>query len=105
MTIASVELLGVRPVIASAAGFLTGAAVKYALNYFVAFRSGQRHAVALARFVVTLAVFFVLNSLLFLLLNERYGLHYILAQVLTTGLLVPPSYLVSRYWVFAGEAK
>ena len=99
-TIAIVELLGVRPVAASAAGFLVGALVKYCLNYFVAFRSDERHIVALPRFVVMLAILLALNTLVFALLNEGAGLHYMIAQVLTTGLLIPPGYLLSRLWVF-----
>jgi putative flippase GtrA len=99
-TIAIVELAGVRPVVASAAGFLAGALVKYYLNYFVAFRSDERHVVALPRFVVMLAVLLALNTLVFALLNEGAGLHYMLAQVLTTVLLIPPGYLLSRLWVF-----
>jgi putative flippase GtrA len=99
VTIAAVELLGVRPVIASATGFAIGALVKYWLNYFVAFRSGERHAVAVPRFVLMLALLLGLNTAVFALLNEAAGLHYMLAQVLTTGLLIPPGYLLSRLWV------
>jgi|SRR5688572_21078055 len=99
-TIAGVELLGMRPVIASAAGFAIGALVKYALNYFVAFRSDESHAVAVPRFVVMLAILLGLNTLVFALLNEGAGLHYMVAQVLTTVLLIPPGYLLSRLWVF-----
>ena len=103
-TIAAVELLGMRPVVASAVGFSIGALVKYCLNYFVAFRSGERHAVAVARFVVMLALLLGLNTGIFALLNEGMGLHYMVAQVLTTGLLIPPGYLLSRLWVFRSAA-
>ena len=103
-TIAAVELLGVRPVVASALGFSVGALVKYCLNYFVAFRSGERHAVAVPRFVVMLALLLGLNTAIFALLNEGMGLHYMVAQVLTTVLLIPPGYLLSRLWVFRSAA-
>ena len=101
-TIAAVELLAVRPVVASAVGFSVGALVKYCLNYFVAFRSGERHAIAVPRFVAMLLVLLALNTLVFALLNEGAGLHYLVAQVLTTALLIPPGYLLSRLWVFRG---
>jgi putative flippase GtrA len=103
-TIALVELLGVWPLAASAIGFAVGALVKYVLNYFVAFRSAERHAVAIARFAIALGLLFALNALVFAALHQLAGLHYILAQVLTTGLLVPPGYLLSRGWVFAAAA-
>jgi putative flippase GtrA len=100
VTIAAVELLGAPPLAASAGGFAVGAAVKYFLNYFVAFRSGERHGVALPRFALTLAALFALNAGIFTLFQQVVGLHYMVAQVLTTILLIPPGYLLSRLWVF-----
>ena len=100
LTIAAVELLGVHPVAASAAGFAVGALVKYYLNYFVAFRSGEPHAAAIPRFVLMLGALLALNTALFALLLQGAGLHYMVAQVLTTLLLIPPGYLASRLWVF-----
>ena len=106
VTIASVELADAPPLAASAVGFCVGAAIKYALNYFFAFRSAEQHSVALVKFAVTLGVMFTLNALFFALLHQVAGLYYIVAQVLTTGLLVPPGYLLSRLWVFApGRAR
>lgn len=100
-TIALVELLQVAPLAASAAGFCVGATIKYLLNYFVAFRSIEKHGAALAKFAVVLGVLFALNALFFALLHQGLGLHYMVAQVLTTGLLILPGYLMSRLWVFA----
>ena len=99
-TVAAVELAGIAPVAASALGFTVGAVVKYYLNYFVAFRSAERHAVAVPRFVAILLALLALNTLVFALLNQALGLHYMLAQVLTTAILIPPGYLLSRAWVF-----
>jgi putative flippase GtrA len=101
VTIAAVELAAAPPLAASAAGFCVGAAIKYALNYFVAFRSAEKHSAALPKFAVALGAMFALNALFFALLQQGAGLHYLVAQVLTTGLLIPPGYLVSRLWVFA----
>ncbi len=99
-TIALVELAGIAPLAASASGFAVGAGVKYGLNYFVAFRSAQRHSAAVPRFAVTLVAMFMLNAAFFALFHQWLGLHYLLAQVLTTGMLIPPGYLLSRLWVF-----
>ena len=104
-TIAGVEILDARPLAASAAGFCVGAVIKYLLNYFLAFRSAEKHSAALAKFAVTLAVFFALNALVFWVLHSGLGLHYIVAQVLTTGVLVLPGYFLSRLWVFAAERR
>lgn len=104
-TIALVELAGVAPLAASATGFAVGAGVKYWLNYFVAFRSAERHSAAVPRFAVTLVAMFALNAAFFTLFHQWLGLHYMFAQVLTTGMLIPPGYLMSRLWVFRGAQR
>jgi putative flippase GtrA len=100
VTIAAVELFSAAPVVASAGGFAVGAGVKYWLNYAVAFRSRARHASAMTRFAVMLAAMLALNTLIFALLQRGLGLHYLLAQAITTILLIPPGYAISRHWVF-----
>lgn len=100
VTIAAVEGLSVAPLAASMLGFATGAAVKYWLNYSVAFRSRSSHARAMSRFVVALAMLFALNAAIFALLQRHLGLHYMIAQAITTILLIPPGYVIHRQWVF-----
>lgn len=98
--IAAVELMGWRELLGTSAGFLAGAATKYAMNYFLAFRSEEPHGKAIPRFAVMLLSFFAANGAIFWTLSEHYGLHYVAAQALTTGALVPLGYLVNRHWVF-----
>ena len=104
-TLALVELVHVEPLTGSAGGFAVGAAVKYWLNYFVAFRSVEPHSAAMPRFAGMLVVLFILNAAFFVFFNESLGLHYTIAQVLTTGALIPPGYLLSRLWVFRGAER
>jgi putative flippase GtrA len=95
-----VAAAGVRPILATLAGFAVGAAVKYALNYKLTFRSDTPHMQAVVRFVALLATLFAANAALFWLLNEVAGLHYLVAQVVTTAALIIPGYAASREWVF-----
>jgi putative flippase GtrA len=99
-TIALVELFGAIPIVASGSGFAVGAAVKYWLNYIVVFRSDRGHSVAVPRFAVTLAILFVCNLAAFYVYQSVLGLHYVVAQVLTTCTMIPPGYLLSRLWVY-----
>ena len=100
VTIAAVEGLGANPVAASAAGFATGAAVKYWLNYSVAFESRARHSHAALRFVAALGLLMVVNTIIFAALQRGLGIQYVLAQAITTILLIPPGYVLHRQWVF-----
>ena len=79
---------------------MVGAVVKYCLNYFVAFRSDERHSAAVPRYTLMLGILLAMNTAIFALINQSAGMHYIVAQVLTTLLLIPPGYLLSRLWVF-----
>lgn len=96
----AVEFFGAWPLAATVGGFALGSAVKYWLNYFVAFRSAEPHPSALARFAVFLLVMLAMNTAWFAVLHQWAGLHYMIAQALTTILLIPPGYLLSRRWVF-----
>src|SRR6185312_7903846 len=84
VTIAAVQLLSVPPIPASAIGFMTGSAIKYWLNYSVAFRSRARHRHAVLRYAVALGAMLALNTLVFGLLEAKLGVQYILAQAITT---------------------
>lgn len=100
VTIAAVEGFAVAPIAATVMGFLTGSAIKYWLNYSAAFRSSAPHLHAVPRFLMALAVMLALNTLIFALLERGVGLHYVIAQLVTTIALIPPGYVLHRQWVF-----
>ena len=92
--------LGGHEVAASSIGFVVGALVKYPLNYWLVFGSRQRHAVAVTRFVLALAIAFLLNAAILALLLKALDVHYMVSQVLTTGLVLFASYVMARLWIF-----
>jgi putative flippase GtrA len=98
--IAMVQWANWPEVLATCVGFLAGACVKYPLNYWGVFASRQRHSVAMTRFVLALAVSFVLNAALFAILLRALDVHYMVSQVLTTGVVLFANYLLARYWIF-----
>jgi putative flippase GtrA len=100
VTVVAVEFLSVPPVVATSIGFIVGAIVKYWLNYAVAFQSRARHIGAIARFAIFVAALLALNTVIFELLHGMLGLHYLVAQALSTLGLIPPGYFINRHWVF-----
>jgi len=98
--IALVQWAGWWEVAASSAGFLAGAAVKYPLNYWVVFASRMAHGKAIVRFAIGLAAGFVLNGVVLALLLGTLEAHYLVSQVLTTGVVTVVNYLVARNWIF-----
>lgn len=98
--IALVELGGMQPVIATLWGFLAGAAVSYVLNRRFTFRSDRPHRAAAPRFLAVSTGGFVLNGLVMWLLNEGWGVPYLLAQVIATLLVLFWNFTVNLLWTF-----
>lgn len=95
-----INQLRLPEVVASSIGFVAGACVKYPLNYWAVFATGERHAAAIPRFVMSLAIAFALNAVLFALLLRYLDVHYMASQVITTGTVLLLNYLLARYWIF-----
>lgn len=102
--VALVQGAGANPVLASTLGFLTGGVVNYTLARRIAFRSSKPHHEAATKFFLIAGVGLCLNALLMAALAGTLGLPYILAQMLTTGLLLFWHYAGNALWTFR-EAK
>ena len=100
-----VEGAGVDPVAGSVAGFLLGALVNYTLNRTLVFRSDRAHAEALPRFLAVAGVGLGWNALLMYILVDFAGVHYLLAQILTTAILLVWHYLGNALWTFRKGAE
>lgn len=102
MTLISlVELAHISPVIATTCGFVVGALINYILNYRFTFRSNKPHHEALSKFLTVALLGAAVNTGLMYLLNQQLGLHYFLAQLLATGLVLVFNFLLNRIWTFA----
>ncbi|MEY4760492.1 MAG: hypothetical protein RLZZ200_348 [Pseudomonadota bacterium] len=93
---AVVELLHRSAVFGSGVGFAVGAVVSYFLNRRHTFRSDAPHGQAVMRFVIVLAVGLVLNLILMQWFTAHWGWPYLLAQMVTTVIVL--------FWHFAGHA-
>ena len=95
-----VEAAGVDPVAGSVAGFLLGALVNYTLSRTLVFRSDRAHVEALPRFLAVAGIGLCWNALLMYLLVDLLDLHYFLAQMLTTAILLGWHYVGNALWTF-----
>lgn len=93
------ELAG--PVTASTIGAVVGTFVTYALNRRFTFESTRSHAGALPRYFAVAGVAFILNGALMDLFTHRLGIFYILAQLLTSALVLCWTFTAYRAWAFA----
>ncbi|MBL8438070.1 MAG: GtrA family protein [Zoogloeaceae bacterium] len=95
-----VEGAGVDPLFASIAGFCLGALVNYLMSHRFVFRSQRAHQEALPRFFAVALTGLAWNALLMKLMVHSAGWPYLVAQLLTTGLLVFWHYAVNAVWTF-----
>jgi putative flippase GtrA len=87
-------------VLSSTIGFGLSALLNYILNYNFTFKSSSPHLTALTRFFFMVLVGLGLNALVMHLMTAWLGFHYLLAQVLTTGLVFIWNFTVSQLWTF-----
>ena len=95
LLVVMVEAGGVNEVGASTAGATLGALVNYVLNRRYTFCSTRRHAEALPRFLAIAGLGLVINFGLMLVMVEALRIHYLVAQVVATVLVL--------LWNFAGN--
>lgn len=95
-----VTSLAIHPVAASTAGAVLGAVINYTLNYRFTFRSARKHQEALPRFLAIAATGLALNTVLMWLLVEYLRVHYLIAQIITTGFVLVWNYFGNRQWTF-----
>ncbi len=96
----------VNIVLASSVGALIGAIVNYLLNYRFTFESDKKHTEAFGKFFTIASLGFVFNGLLMALLTQNLDIYYLLAQIITTGIVLIWNFLGNHYWTFrAANAK
>ncbi|MEQ9447290.1 MAG: GtrA family protein [Rhodospirillaceae bacterium] len=100
---ALVELGGVNETVSTTIGYTVSGFVNYLLLYNWAFRSRVRHRRASIRFIGLATVTLALNSALFWTLFELAGLWYMLAQVVTTLLILSLTFTINSRYTFTRD--
>lgn len=98
--IALVRGADMNAVLASTFGFTVSAVCNYYLNYHFTFRSNAEHRRAVIKFLAVAGVGLALNSLTMMIAAQYLGVHYLLAQVIATGLVLLWNFSGNRWWTF-----
>lgn len=99
-----VEGLSQSPILASTLGFIVGALINYILNYRFTFQSDKPHREALTKFLLVAAIGAGINTGLMALFIELLLLHYFIAQLIATAVVLLWNFLISKYWTFQTAA-
>jgi putative flippase GtrA len=94
---------GVRPIVASTAGFGASILVSYGLQHAWVFRSAAAHAVAGGRFLTVTAVAFVLNTVVLWLGTEAVAGAYPVVQAIALVVIPVVNYSLNSRWTFRGS--
>jgi putative flippase GtrA len=90
-----------RPVPATLIGYTVGGILSYVLNRRHVFASSRPHHEASWRFGGVAAVGFCLTYGFMHLLVDWLNIRYLIAQILTTAIVLFWSFLANRFWTFA----
>lgn len=82
------------------AGFVLGAVINYYLNHRITFRSAKRHHEALPKFLTVAAIGVLVTGWLIAFATEQLHIHYFIAQLITTVLLLCLTFVGNRIWTF-----
>jgi putative flippase GtrA len=89
------------PVLPSAlAGYTAGGVVSYLLNRHHTFQTGRPHEEASWRFGVVAGVGFGLTTVFMLIFYDKLQVPYLLAQIMTTGIVMLWSFVAHKFWTF-----
>ena len=100
LLIAQVEWLRWPPVPASALGYALSALLNYYLNYVFTYRSQQTHLKTLPRFAAVVLTGLSLNSVLMFFFATMLSWHYLIAQILSTVLVLIWNFTANTFWSF-----
>lgn len=99
--IALVELQVLTVVPASALGALVGAVVGYQLNYRFSFDARTRHVKTIPRYLLVATAALGMNTVSMALLDGMLHLPYLIAQLITTGMVFVLTFTAHRLWTFS----
>ncbi len=93
-----VEYNAFNPVWASGYGALLGLLINYLLNYKLTFNSAQSHLQTFPKFAAIALLGLGLNLALMSAFTQHF--YYLLAQVITTGVVLIWNFFANRFWTF-----
>ncbi|ALA59769.1 GtrA family protein [Nitrospira moscoviensis] len=96
----SVRGFGIDPVLASSSGYGVAAVINYYLNSRFTFRYQKSHRAAFLKFLLVALVGFLLNGIIMHICVARLSLHYLMAQVLATVIVLGWNFSANYAWSF-----
>lgn len=94
------EFLGVAPVISSSIGYALSAILNYLLNRRLTFSSERKHSESVPRFFAISVAGLIINAAIIYLFQTLGGVHYLIAQIISTIIVLFWNFSANRAWTF-----
>ena len=94
-----VQFWHLAPAWGAICGATVGAIVNYLINYRWTFRSSAAHLIAAPKFALLALISIVINGASVAILVAE-GVHYLLAQVVATLVVLSLNFILARHYVF-----
>ena len=89
-----------RPVLWSSLGAIIGAILNYFINYQFTFKSTRPHLHLAHKFFAVALLGVLINAIFMSACIYFFAMHYLLAQFISTGLVVLGGFLINLTWTF-----
>ncbi|MGH8604826.1 MAG: GtrA family protein [Gammaproteobacteria bacterium] len=100
MLVILVEYYALNATLSSAIAFILASALNYSLQYYWTFRSSNSHLTAFTRYISFALLMLGVNTFVFWALQDRMGVYYLIAQMVSTFLVFILNYSLNRRYTF-----
>jgi putative flippase GtrA len=99
LLIVFVQFAGLTPVAATSIAYAISSVYNYLLNYYATFKSNASHQTAAIKFAAVASSGLLINAgIIYALI--KWGLHYLMAQVIATFIILVWNFVVHKYWTY-----
>ena len=95
-----VDIAKWNPTFSSGLSFALSACVNYTLSYYFTFAAKVSHRTATLKFVIMVCIGLLLNTSFFHMFNYLLSGQYLLAQMVSTLLVILWNFNISSKWIF-----
>lgn len=99
------EWVGLAAVYASAIGYAISSVLNYLMKYHWVFASDKKHRSTAPRYFLISLTGLSLNTALMYLGTQVLDWHYLIAQILTTGLVLVWNFTANSVWTFREQPR
>ena len=98
--ISAVSLFSISATLSSSVGFILGAFVNHHFNRRFTFDADKSYMTTLVHFMMSAGFLFFVNLVFMYVFVEKVAIHYLIAQVVTTGIVFVSGFMINKYLLF-----